>query len=256
MQGAAAEEPPISTGSTTGTPTWSFTISDLLIASLFTAILFAMKKVQYTSNANAYTDYFNLTLFALHSPVHGFCLAAILKTIRMGTSPGWISRLRHPGHWMLVPSLLWMAVVFAMFFPHLLFPEWRSYEAFQIAKYAKAASDIILLIACTVAAWRMPTRWRVFFMILATHALLGAAEQISNNRTSVVYSPGLMRARSMTNLLAISWLIYVLVVEHRQKIARDWMHWAGVGGWLFLVVSQFVVMQLMGMYYLWKWYAQ
>ncbi len=226
---------------------WTFTISDLFIASLFSAILFAMNKVKIASDLAP--NAFSLALFVPQSLVHGFCLAAIARIIRTENSPGWASRLRHPGHWILIQSLLWMAFVFATFFPHLLFPEWRSYEAFQVARYANATSGITFLIVCTVAAWRMETRWRVFFMILATHALLDVAEQFSSSRTSLVYDPRLMQAARLTNLLATGWLIYVLVVDYRKKIARDWMHWAGVGGWLFLFAVEFAILQLTSMYY-------
>ena len=172
------DETPDSNEIHASTGRWTFTINDLLIASLFTATLFAMNKVKIASDLTP--NAFTLALLVLQSLVHGLCLAAIVRIIRTGNAPGWASRLRHPGHWILIQSFLWMAFVFATFFPHLLFPEWRSYEAFQVARYAYAATRIAFLVVCTVAAWRMETRWRIFFMILATHALLDVAEQFSN----------------------------------------------------------------------------
>ena len=225
----------------------SFTTNDLLIASLFSAVLFAMRKIQVDSTWGR--SGFTLAFDVVAGVVYGFSLVALVRVIRSGISPFWLSRLRHPGHWILIESACYAATTFATFFPHVLFGEgWMNFEANQFSKLAPVASSLAMLVAWTMAAWRLPSRWRVFFMILATQALLQFATGLSFLQI-VSSSVALAVAGEWIRPLAIGWLIYVLLRDRRLGVTHDWMHWAGVGGWLMLNVATIIIVQLMTLFF-------
>ena len=230
---------PAATGANDGMAhAWpKISILDLMVWTLFSALFLALFDSDELEGAVKVAFDAQQVAYGIVAGAQLAALMAIVRWYYRSNRDGLAIRL-DPGHWLLLTPVPWLAtlVVGAI--------AGQSVHRIAVENWISWVYPVCAILSAIVwarAVARTKGGWRLLYWLLVAHAILQTVPRLLiaiEIGWSLVGIVGMVASALRLGLVVL--LLVLLFTERRSGLSRSWMHYAGVVGFVILMLFAFV----------------